>query len=332
MSSSRILIFRIVCATLVVVILLILAAVGLVWVAWYRQEWVETVLSTPDAEKLAMASLSAQLALPSADSDGDSIPDWLELQSRTDPRAASSHMPLIASMVADGGVYSGQRTRVRWGWFLRALKINVRWPAGFRAIVRADAPILLAPGSAAPPSAGPLPLTASLDGYLDFDVLVSQPGTAVHLFFSHPNPQVVFDEFPTGCRVTTYGWRQPAYPPLPVKIEGRVRIYAFQAPPDPTPPEPPDGVTYAPSPEPSAPPLEPHLIWQPLPVPGLRYIVEASRADRPDDWIAVDEAMESPLGVTPIYGSYERSFPRYQGPLRYRIVPTTPTPPEPGLH
>ena len=301
------------------ILFIVAVFLGLGWML-FKTDWPLRVLGADRTAQLLERATLVRAELQTKDTDGDGVSDWLEEWYDRDPKNADDHPQLFPS-TADGRgdwVYCGQRVRMRWGMHLE--NRVMRWLPGFRTDIYASEPILLMPGAQGLPTKGPLKLATSRDGYLEFDVLVTDFGNAGKILFAKPSTlDYIGDPGMGWANVHAVGW---PLPPLPATIEmGPPEVVPFQEAAAST-----SGLLALPPASAPSNDSIPYLVWQPLPpAVDYAYMIEAARVDRPMDWMPLDFNPSGPPGRTPLK-NYHR-IPGYSGPLKYRVVPVIGNPP-----
>jgi len=180
--------------------------VGLGWMVSRHGEMLMKVVGAERASNIYEGYRKASAEIMPLDSDGDGVCDGLEILNKTDPQNPTSHQSICPDWAESTSTYCGERISTRWigsdnGW-------PQRWPKGFRAIITAGAPVLLAKGSAEPPTAGPLTATANANGEIEFDVLANEAYGDVPVVFTNVR---TMESFPTPF-LWFPGWRKPSVP------------------------------------------------------------------------------------------------------------------------
>lgn len=299
---------------------LLLVAVGLVWVVFHHPAWIE---SLPDTDtfvvRRAVERLHAiRLRWPAVDSDGDGVVDWWEVAHETDPHDATK-FPYRGVECQSVFAFRDERTRLRLQLNLGSGPglLHVPWPIGTEADITAAGSILIPAGKPeAAPTAGPLRVKPSPDGYLEFDVLCRQQRDADWIA-AHNSVGGVQLSHPGIPLIACIGWRLPA---RPARAEMRVpdvnRVsWGF--------PSSSNGLFWEVF---GPPPPMLHLDWEPLPG-RVFHLLEAARADAPDRWVGFHLANPNWPPWHLIGGVAEQIFPGYRGPVLYRATPVSDEPP-----
>lgn len=340
MLSPHIFTLRHVWMALAILLGPVIAVLGGVWLVFHHEDWLRKTVGDETTNWLVIHTVSARLALPAIDSDRDAVPDWYEAWSNTDPRDPLSH-PQLGLVVYGSSTYGyvDERTHFRYRGELN--RFAFRWPPGHRLKVAALLPVLLPPGDNGRPTMGPLELVAQADGSFAVDLLMASPGNVALEFTDSGGERVLSSNLSVGDPHFV-GYRLP---PLPTTTVWKVRPedipirdgFAEQgfgkwpvAPPV-------AEVTWTSLPVARWCPLlltPLPLLWQSLGDTYHSYVLEAARADRPQDWLILDviRSWDGGDNAKPdrqlLYPSdieaARRMFPDYQGAFAFRVVPVSP--------
>lgn len=289
-----------------------LVAVCLLWIVFERPVWIESFPETDSrlVHRTVERLYRMRLQLPSRDADGNGTPDWFEGVRGVNPGTTGYGFTIVSA--PNRFIYTGERTRLRLVLNVSERFRDVRWPNGTTVTMTAAGPILLPAESpeGTPPTAGPLLVKVSPQGRINFDVLCLEEQDTAWIRVVHARSGVKFkgSDLPM---FSVSGWRLPA---RPSRTEMRtLDANSFQAllgRSRPLPSEPP---------RPNVPRL--HLTWEPLPGQNAEYILEAARADAPEEWIGFWAATAYDPPSIPLGNWDRRIFPDYDGTLLYRVIP-----------
>ena len=295
--------------TLALLGMLLLMAVGFAGLGWMCSRdfgRVVGVVGFEKAHRLRDWYLVFMANLMPGDRDGDLVCDGAELFLGTDPRNPRSTLNFVPHCFSHSFsetffIYCGERRATRW-------KQNidfsvVRWPRGFRAVISANQPVLLPKNGTGAPTEGPLVVSVNECGEVEFDILAESSFEDVRVEFGNAaNDQNLGRDhacFP--------GWRTP---PIPVSIDGGPPDATFQR-----------GVEGVMSSD-----VFHQMKWAAPTGWTGDYVIEAAREESSGSWQPVQEK------AAKTEWTFNRSnlhiyFPDYTGPLKFRVVPVSPTPP-----
>jgi len=296
------------------------AYVGLGCVLWYRPNWCGKLLGTARVDRLAGSYARALGTIISKGSDGDGITDGWKVYAHVGQLQISGQASWLTIGPERPGIFPAQfKVQGRDIFYddaapeapllepgeRRRVRARLRF-FGSRPVFVRGMFITLEPSAATRtilqggfPAEGPLRVPVAEDGSLEFDVEISPAADA-------NNPEAFWtleavngiSNLSLGDFRFRIGRRRP---PLPceVKIEpGSFREHS-----------------------PSA-----RLSWQPDPAVWM-HIVEATRDPDEKVWFTVGRCRDNKAAR--VYFEYDYFDPRYQGPLKFRVVPIEPPPVQP---
>ncbi len=303
---------RLVRFALILLAVLVFAVGGFVGLGWMVRHqfvtnadygrWVNRITQNDDLWKWYGRTCAGLLP---GDADGDGASDGLELFCGTGPKNSSDQW--MMNFVPDGYTdshlyaYSGERRRLR----LRADTAGIGplpWPEEFRCSVTANESMLLLPGGAREPTAGPILFTASA-GFVEVDILPQYYERWRYIRFEYPVTHQGIANLP----ISTVGWRMP---PIPVSFGGGA----------------PKALEAVSGPKIGNDDARRTLTWYaPAPLPD-GYAIEVARADGDSEWV-VASSTEPPVKDWAFANQVWDRFPGYAGPLKFRVIPVRHTPP-----
>ncbi len=301
--------------TLALLGMLLLMAVVFAGLGWmvardYKFPWVSNALGDEKFIRLWHWYSGFMESVMPGDRDGDLVCDGAELFEGTDPNNPMSLSEVAGPCRPDSVIhptiipYCGERMATRWmqGVDPRGTSTR-RWPRGFHAVVSADQPILLAKDGAGAPTKGPLVVPVSESGELEFDILAERAFGAVLLDFRNPATKESFG----WLRVWCLGWRTA---PVPVSIDGGSPDVAFH-----------NWVKWPDSYQDAY-----KMKWvAPVGWTG-GYVIEAAREQGDERWQPIHWEESAQTEWSFGFQNLE-DFPDYTGPLKFRVVPVSATPP-----
>lgn len=285
---------------------------GLGWMVARQPKIVERAVGQKRIARLWSFYLRFLANSMSGDRDGDGVGDGVELWQGTDPQNSMSHYPLefASSPRLIVIAFCGEPLAVRWMEGVGGA-YTVRWPRGFRVTVSANEAMLRPKNGTGRPTGGALMLSVNERGEVECEILAeSMPEYLASVMFR----SAVTNEFVGSSAVQVAGWRTV---PIPVSIEGakpeagiREEVKVGLMP----------GGGYL-------------LKWD-APTGWMGgYVIEAASEEGVQSWIPL-QAMPLPIPGGPVpettyFISREdwRFFPGYTGPLKFRVVPVSATPP-----
>ncbi len=188
-------------------------------------------------------------------------------------------------------------------WVVSIGRQNIRWPRGFKAVVSAAFPVLLTKDGSGPPTNGPLLMMVNQHGELEFDIFAESVLGAGYLDFGNAVDNQNIDRF----RLCFPGWRML---PIPASVDGGAIDIELHG-----------GVTWE-----MCRGFEHDVKWStPAGWTGA-YVVEVSRGEGDGNWRPM-RVVESGLTQWTFGTDLWNNFSGYLGPLRFRVVPVSSTPP-----
>ena len=303
-APPRPFLLRFTLALLGMLLLMAVVFAGLGWMVARDYGWVRDALGVGTADHLRHSYLVFMMNLMPGDMDGDGVCDGAELFLGTDPRNPTSYPPFIADCVSRPTIiaYCGERISTRWAQ-ITIERGNGRWPRGFRAVVSSDEPVLLPKDGTELPTKGPLIVPVNERGEVEFDILAEHPFWQAHVDFGNAANNTSIGPVPARFP----GWRTP---PIPASINGGRPVAAIHRDAHT------EWFTYK----------EGALEWV-APADWMGdYVIEAAREEDAGSWLPV-RAMKSINSQWNFGSDPWRFFPGYTGPLKFRVVPVSPTPP-----
>ena len=293
-------------ALLGMLLLMALGFAGLGWMVARDFGRVSEVIGGKNARHLWHWYFAFMVNSMSGDRDGDGVCDGAELFLHSDPNNPQSDPGVEELCLGHPTItsYCGERLTTRW-----TQKMNnesVRWPRGFRAIVSANQPVLLPKGGTGPPTKGPLTVAVNERGEVEFDILAERIFSNAYVEFRNAATHRYFGVE----RAFFPGWRLP---PLPASIDGGPAYAAFRR----------------------------EHNWQKRERAEYDmgqvirdgwngdYVIEAARELGDGGWQPI-LAVESKLKDVWFSSGFWDFFPGYTGPLKFRVVPVSATPPGAG--
>lgn len=295
--------------TLALLGMLLLMAVGFAVLGWMvsrHQDWAVRAIGSERKARLWDWYLGFMANVLPGDQDGDGVCDGAELFLGSDPRNPMSNADMHASYPSQRTIiaYCGDRMTTRW--VMRSYYVeSVRWPTGFRAVVSADEPVLLPKGGGGSPTKGPLVVPMNARGEVEFDIMAEGAFRDVHV------------EFSNAANNKSLGWMPAMFPgwrtvPIPASIEGgparsphnHVRWKGDV------------GISY-----------NNDLKWVAPDGWTGAYVIEAAREEGDGSWRPVATVKSTATTWSIFEKPWDVSFPRYYGPLKFRVMPVSPTPP-----
>lgn len=283
--------------------LLLMAVVftGLGWIVARDFRRVCGVIGVARGFRLSNFYLGIMATLMAGDRDADGVCDGVELLLGTDPRNSMSCPEFNFMWVSPDPkvAYCGERVAARC---LQVTELgDVRWPRGFRALVSANEPILLPKDGAGPPTKGPLVVPVNESGEVKFDIMAESSFGDVRVEFGNAanNQGLKYEvaRFP--------GWRAP---PITASINGGPSVAVPLSLPifD-------DGLR--------------NIQWGAPVGWSSGYVIEAAREAGNGIWQPVHEVRPTETRWKFANDPWNY-FDDYTGPLKFRVVPVSPTPPE----
>ena len=310
-APPRPLLLRFTLALLGMLLLMAVVFAGLGWMIARHDEWVVKNLGGERTKRVWNWYLGFMANLLPGDQDGDGVCDGAELFRGYDPRNPNDSPQFDALCLSRPEIiaYCGERLSTRW---MQGLGVEgVRWPRGFRAVVRATEPVLLSKHDAGPPTRGPLLVPVNERGEVEFDVLAERAFWHMGVVVGRGTDANV--QYPRQVPARFPGWRIPQ--PLPVSIDGGPPDTAFHR-----------GVKWKGSKDVG------HTMRWVVPAGWTGdYVIEAAREEDNGNWQPVLTATETETEAKFGRGIYDRDpwrfFSGYTGPLKFRVVPVSATPP-----
>ena len=289
-------------ALLGMLVLMAVVFVGLGWMVARHNDWMAKAIGKPRVFLMGHWYLGFMADLMPDDQYREGLCDGavLFLGNRWMP---SAYPDFEATCVSHPSViaYCGERVTIRWAELTDFG--YVRWPRGFKAVVTVDAPVLLPKGGSGPPTKGPLVVSLNARGELEFDILADGVFGADYVDF-----RIAANDESIG-RVGTHfpGWRTS---PIAVSING--------GPPD---------ARFKPVLERDQGVDTPYTArWAALPGWTGDYSIEAAREEGEGSWLPL-KVLDSNETQWEFDFAPWFYFPGYTGPLKFRVVPVSPTPP-----
>lgn len=333
-APNRPFFLRFTLALLGMLVLMAVVFVGLGWIVVRRSGWIIPALGNERTGRLQDWYAVFLMKLLPDDRDRDGVCDGSELLCATDPRNPTDGFAVlrfVARPTAPTAIiaFCGERLPMR-GVQWRSVG-EWPWPKGFKAVVSADQPVLLLKNGTGPPTKGPLVVPVNVRGEVEFDILAEAAFGDVSVTLSNPaNGKTILNPL-SACFP---GWRMPLLSASPNESELERVAQHFKTHGTQVRPAPPNGS------QPYSDVLN-HLIWRGdqdalkrvAPDNWLgTYIIEASPEQEAESWrpiYLVDPALVSRYPSSEwSFGNYPSTrLPGSTGPLKYRFVPASPTPP-----
>ncbi len=326
-APPRPFLFRFTLAILGTLLLIAVVFAGLGWIVVRQSGWITPALGNERTLRLRDWYVIFMMKLLPVDRDGDGVCDGSELLDSTDPRNPTDGFANVR-YVSQPTVtaFCGERLTMRgvqWHWVG-----EWPWPKGFKAAVSADEPVLLPKNGTGRPTKGPLVLPVNERGEVEFDVLAETAFGDVRVTLSNAaNGKKIRDPL-SACFP---GWRMPLLPTSSNESDLQLSAQNFER----------HVVPLSPSVSQPYANVVKQLIGKgdedalsriaPFGWSGA-YLIEAAPEQGATIWKPV-YLVDSPRGKRHAGSAWSSGtdlgahFPGYTGPLKFRFVPVSSTPP-----